>query len=121
MITLYYDKKNESCKQAIRWFEKYQIEIVQKKVETISRSELIFILTLTENGFHYILKHSTATSIYLHKIEAMSFNEGVDFILEHLYILKLPIIVGDNKLQAGYRLEDMRIFLSHRYQILERI
>lgn len=92
IITLYYKPSQGSYRQSVQWFEEHQIEVVKKRLQTISRAELLDILRLTDNdGFTYILKHSSMSTICLQEmienIEDMSFNKVVDFVLNHLEVL----------------------------------
>lgn len=123
MITFYYDISNSSCRQANRWFVEHKIKINKKRVEHISRRDLIHSLSLSNNGFPDILKCTSRASMDLLKqvksVENMAFSEGVDYILKHPEVLKTPIILDRNKLVVGYNSENMRIFLSRRYRSVE--
>lgn len=81
------------------------------------------VLSLTENGFPFILKHlsgvNTQVRTELGKIKTMNFAYGIIFIFKHNHLLKTPIVFEDNKLTIGYNAENMRIFLSRIYRNVE--
>ena len=114
MITLYYDIGNASCVQAIKWFREHNINIKKKRIELITKNELVYILSLTDNGFPDILKYTTRLSLkkldQIKHIETSTFNTSVNYILENTNILRSPLIVDQNKLLIGYKAEDIRIF-----------
>lgn len=120
MITLYYDLSSNSTKQALIWLKEHGIEYEMKRVSKISEIDLIKALTLTENGFSDILKSPSKvnTQLYeeLRKLEMMNFTDGIKYICNHSYLLKNPIILGDNKLIIGYNSENIRILLSRDYR-----
>ena len=120
MITLYYDKKNNSCKQAMRWFIKYGIEVRKRDVSHISKEKLFHILTLSQNGFFDILRNpaqsGTKLNHILEDINESDFDESLKIILAHPGVLKVPIIFDEKKLVVGYNVEDIRIFLPNRYR-----
>lgn len=125
MITLYYDLSSNSCKQALTWLKKHEIEYEMKRISKISEIDLMNVLALTENGFSDILKLpsrvSTQARDELRKIEMMNFTDGIRFISAHTHLLKAPIIFENNKLAIGYNAENMRIFLSRDYRNIEML
>lgn len=125
MITLYYDVGNASCIQAMKWFKEYNIKINTKRIEQMSSNELIYILSLTENGFSDILKCPTRAGQkvlnQIKNIEDSTFNSSINYILNNTNLLKGPIIIDNNKLVIGYKAENMRIFLPSKYREAELI
>jgi len=125
MITLYYDLSSTSCKQALTWLKKHEIEYEMKRISKISEVDLMSVLALTENGFSDILKRPSRVNAQsreeLKKIEMMNFTDGIRFISHHTYLLKTPIIFENNKLTIGYNAENMRIFLSRDYRNIEML
>lgn len=115
MINLYYGVSNSSSRKSVKWFSEQKIDINKKRIDYISRRELIHILSLSNNGFQDILKKSHITTPYIRsmiqQIVLMSFNESIDFILNHPEILKVPIIVDETKLIIGYNSETIRTFI----------
>lgn len=80
MIVLYYNRSNGSCRKAIRWFRERGIFILEKRIEYISKSDLMEALTLSNNGFQDLLKNRNITTPSLEnkiqEILSLSFNEG---------------------------------------------
>lgn len=126
MIVLYYNTSSGSCREAIRWFRERGIFISEKRIEYISKSDLMEALTLSNNGFQDLLKNRNITTPSLEnkiqEILSLSFDEGVDCILRYPEVLKVPLIVGENKLVLGYNSEEIRVFIpkKHRIQKLSR-
>lgn len=120
MIVLYYNVSSKTSRQAISWFDDYKIEVTQKRVEKLVRNDLIFILSLTENGFSDILKKSTGPETRIHKmrqsLKQVNFNEAVEILLENTDIVKVPIIFDDKKLVIGYNSESIRVFIEKEYR-----
>lgn len=89
--------------------------ISEKRVEQITRADIIKALSITQNGFTDLLKNRNIATFpldrKLQKIYSLSFNEGVNFILENPEVLKVPLILESNKLVIGYNSEEMRVFI----------
>ncbi|GAB7391727.1 ArsC/Spx/MgsR family protein [Lactococcus garvieae] len=123
MIILYYTLRNSSCVKTLEWFQYQEIEILKKRVELISRKDLLHALSLTEKGFTELLKNNKTSTPHLRKlinsINSMSFNDAVEFILEYPEVLKLPLIFSEKKLVIGYNSENIRIFVPHKNRIVK--
>lgn len=124
MIVCYYNIRNSSCRKAMGWFRDRNIQIKEKKIERITRSDLLTALSLSDEGFLDLLKNPNISATELKnritKILSMSFNESVDFVLQHPEVLRLPLIFGENKLVLGYNIDDIRVFIPNnqrRYKI----
>lgn len=115
MISLYYGASNGSSRKSVKWFSEQKIFINKKRIDYISKKELVHVLSLSNNGFQDILKKSHITTPHIRnmiqKIALMSFNESVDFILNHPEVLRIPIMVDETKLIIGYNSETIRIFI----------
>lgn len=119
MITLYYGTSDISSKRAKRWFEETGIEVQMKKIKEMSKEDLSQILFLSEKGFSDILKNnkiSTHTEELLGKFEGLSFNEALYFVLEHLELLRLPLIFDMHRLMIGYNDDEIRQFIPQSYR-----
>lgn len=125
MIVFYYNISNGSCRKAMSWFSEHGIVVDTKKVESISRTDLVTALCLSERGFTDLLKNRNISNSTLKNvitnILSMSFNDAVDFILDNPDVLKVPLIVGENKLVLGYNSEDMRVFISRSQRELRML
>lgn len=112
MIRFYYNRSSSSCKKAENWFEKYGIKI-KKRIEQLSRADLVHALSLSDEGFKDILKNPSISAGNLKKdIFSMSFDEGVDYILTHTEVVKIPLILSSNKMVLGYNSESIRVFVT---------
>lgn len=120
MIVLYCGVSSRTSRQAAAWFNDYEIKVKKKRIEQISRADLKHILSLSENGFSDILKSSRGSGTRSHAlreyIKLSSFDEAVDCLMEHLDILKVPIIFDEHRLIIGYNPESIRMFLTKEYR-----
>lgn len=116
MIILYYTISNSSCRKATKWFETHDISITSKKLKQICKKDLLRALALSNNGFDDILKKQVNQ---VHQVYSMSFNEGVDYILKNPEVLRVPLIISENKLVLGYNSEDIRVFLSQSQRAVQ--
>ena len=123
MIRFYYDFRNSSSRKAIEWFKSMNIEISTKRIQNIPREELLHALYLSERGFTDILrgkgKAGSDIEKMKNKIRQMDFSEAVDFILVHTELIKVPIILDENKLMIGFNSEENRKFTSRVYRRFE--
>lgn len=123
MILLYYAPNSLSCRKSFAWFQYHNIEVLQKRIEYITQNDLVHALSLTERGFKDILKRGDLSTLELQvKIEniwSMSFNEGIEFILKNPDVLKVPLIIGEQKLLAGHDSEKIRTFIPRNIRNLE--
>lgn len=123
MITFYYETCNTSSKRAERWFEEAGLVPCMKKINQMSREDLIQVLLLSENGFIEILKNKERTNSrydkLLTEVQSLTFNKALDFILEHLELLRAPLIFDDHKLMVGFNAEEIRVFLPQSYRDLK--
>ncbi|WP_349010332.1 ArsC/Spx/MgsR family protein [Lactococcus garvieae] len=123
MIRFYYDFRNSSSRKAIEWFKSMNIEISTKKIQDIPRADLLHALYLSERGFTDILKGKGKAGSDVERmkneVQQMNFSEAVDFILVHTDLLKVPIILDENKLMIGFNSEEIRKFTSRVYRRFE--
>lgn len=117
MIVCYYTVSSSSCRKAVRWFRDRNIHIKEKKIEFITRSDLLSALSLSNEGFLELLKNPNMSATELknniNKVLSMSFNESVEFVLRHPEVLRVPLILDENKLVLGYNIEDIRVFIPY--------
>lgn len=123
MIVLYYTISNSSCRKATKWFETHDINIISKRVSQICKKDLVHALALSNRGFDDILKKRNLSTPLLKKqvnqVQSMSFNEGLDFILKHPELLRVPLIISETKLVLGYNSEAIRVFLSQSQRAVQ--
>lgn len=123
MVTLYYGTSDMSSKRAKKWFEEMGLEVQMKKVKEVSKEDLFQILLLSENGFSDILKNNKKTNKRSEKLlrecQELCFNEAINFVLEHLDLLRCPLIFDAHKLMIGFNDEEIRQFLPQSYRRLK--
>lgn len=123
MIRFYYDFRNASSRKAIEWFKSMNIEISTKRIQNIPREELLHALYLSERGFTDILKGKGKAGSDIERmkneVQQMNFSDALDFILVHTDLLKVPIILDENKLMIGFNSEEIRKFTSRAYRRFE--
>lgn len=94
-----------------------------KRVEHISRADLLHILTLSENGFRDLLRGIGRTGSrfdrLLSMIQTMKFNEALDYVVSYNELLRVPIIFDEKKLVVGFNLDEIRAFLPRDYRRLQ--
>nr|WP_285004996.1 ArsC/Spx/MgsR family protein [Lactococcus garvieae] len=49
-------------------------------------------------------------------MELLSFNEALDFVLSHPYVLQTPIIIDGKNYLIGYNEDEIRKFLPKEYR-----
>lgn len=113
MITVYYKKANISCYKAIEWLDKYAIEYKKCKIENVTKEIIILALSMTNNGISDILKHrgDSLTNKLISNLYEMTMNEAIDFLEKHPEIIKVPLILSENKMLVGYHNEEIRKFI----------
>lgn len=124
MVTLYYGSSSKTGRQSLAWFEDLEIEVTKKKIERITRPDLVHILTLSENGFSDVLKRSTGRRLHISEVRnhvnQSSFEEAIDYLLKNMDVLKVPIIFDERKLLIGYNTESIRMFIPKGHRKAER-
>lgn len=120
MINLYCGTSSRTSRQAIAWFDDNKIKFKEKRIEQISQRDLVHILRLSENGFFDILKSAQGSGTRVHTIREhikySNFNEAIDYLMEHLDILRVPIIFDEHRLIVGYNSEAIRTFIPKEYR-----
>ncbi|MGK0606644.1 ArsC/Spx/MgsR family protein [Enterococcus gilvus] len=115
MIVVYTEGSNHSCRQTIRWFRNEKIPIKERIINhqhPITKNELRWLLSQTDNGVKDILKYRILKT----KQFKLDFNKSklydvIDLIIANPSLLKNPIITDGRKLVAGYNGERIRCFV----------
>lgn len=115
LIRVYYRKPCTASQKANSWFQNYGIEAKYVRIEKISETDLLEILSLSEGGFAEITKKSRTSSKKTLKaimgLNKLTFKEALAFVTEHPECLITPIIIGKNKMLVGYNEVEMRKFI----------
>lgn len=120
MISVYCGRSSRTSRQAVAWFEEYKIQISKKRIEQITRKDLVHILSISENGFPDIIKSAKGSGTRIHKVRdymsVLNFDEAIDCLMEYQDVLKVPIIFDEHRLVIGYNPESIRIFTVKEYR-----
>lgn len=120
MIKIYYRGSCGSSRRAISWFEKYNIGVQKHQISKMTRNDLVKLLKHSDEGLIDILKRpgksSTEVKDALRHMELLSFNEALDFLLSHPYVLQTPIIMDERDHLIGYNVDQIRKFLPKEYR-----
>ncbi len=105
-LTFYSYPSCTSCRKTKHWLKAHQIEFNERhlfRVETPTREELKYILSLTTEGIDEILATRSQTFKNLNlNIEEMTVNEVLELLIEKPKLLRRPILVDNKKLVIGY-------------------
>lgn len=120
MIKIYYRGSCGSSRRATSWFEKYNIDVQKQQISKMTRNDLVKLLKHSDEGLIDILKRpgksSTEVKDALRYMELLSFNEALDFLLSHPYVLQTPIIMNERDHLIGYNVDEIRKFLPKEYR-----
>ncbi|MFK4908773.1 ArsC/Spx/MgsR family protein [Lactococcus petauri] len=120
MIKVYFRGNCGSSRRAFSWFEKYNINVQKYQISKMTRSDLVKLLKLSDEGLKDIVKRSGKSSSEVRDaityMELLSFNEALDFVLSNPYVLQTPIIIDGNNYLVGYNEDEIRKFLPKEYR-----
>lgn len=120
MIVAYSMGKNTSDRNVIEWFDARKMIVYKKRINNISKEDLLHILKLSEQGLLEILKSSTSAKAPLKSkldiINRLNFNESLNFILKHPEVLRSPIVFDEKHLLIGYNSDEIRQFIPQCYR-----
>ncbi|NHI76137.1 transcriptional regulator [Lactococcus petauri] len=114
MIKLYSVSHCYSSRRAKEWMLCHNITFTEVNIiqDELSTSELLHILSLTENGIDDILlERSDIYKKYRHLFEESSLRAIILFIKKHRTIIRTPLIVDQNKLLVGFTEGKASMFL----------
>lgn len=120
MITIYQRSSCSSSKKAMQWLDFNRLTYEKKKIDFLSRAQLITILSLTENGLEDIIKSQgdSKTRSKVKKLTTMTLNDALFYIQTHSEVLRTPIIISQKKLLVGFNSDDIRQFIPHTNRTL---
>ena len=114
MIKLYSVNHCYSSRRAKEWMIYHNIPFHEVNVaqDELSTSEILYILSLTENGIDDILlERSDTYKKYRQLFEESSLRAIILFIKKHRTIIRTPLIVDQNKLLVGFTEGKASMFL----------
>lgn len=125
MLKIYSRRKCTSSQLSLLWLSRYKISYQAHGLEEICREDLIHILSFTEKGMDSIVKHRNRLGAGLDKkflkLQRLSFNAGVNYLLENPELLRTPLLLDENKCLIGYNGEEIRQFLPRAYRSKKRL
>ncbi|WP_333493814.1 MULTISPECIES: ArsC/Spx/MgsR family protein [Lactococcus] len=120
MIKVYYRGSCGSSRRAFSWFEKYNLNVQKQQISKMTRNDLVKLLQLSDEGLKDIVKRpgksSSEVRDALKYMERLSFNEALDFLISHPYVLQTPIIMDKHNHLIGYNEDEIRKFLPKEYR-----
>lgn len=126
MIIIYTGVNNKVCHKVLHWFEEEGIPYCERKItkkKPLTKKELELLLKLSYNGFDDLLSFRSKSYQNIEiQFENLSYNEALNFIINHPKIIKKPIIIDlkKHKLQVGFNKEKIRIFKTREYKLIEK-
>lgn len=122
MLKIYTMSSCTSCKKAKKWLNSHQLHYKEHNLskESITKDEIMEILTKTENGVASIVSSKNRYAKELNvDIEDLSVSQVINLIKENPRILKSPILIDNKRLQVGYKEDDIRAFLPRAFRNVE--
>ena len=111
MIKIYTSPSCSSCRKVKQWFDEQNIPYEAHNIfgESLSRAELIEIISKAENGTDDII--SSRSKIVMENdidFDSMTISELISFIQKNPSILKRPIIVDDHRADGDERKQEAK-------------
>ena len=122
MVDLYVSPSCTSCRKARAWLEKHNIPFKERNIfsEPLTKTELLKILRMTENGTEEIIStRSRAFQQLRINLDDLSIDQLLDLVEKNPSLLRRPIIMDDRRLQVGYNEDEIRRFLPRKVRRLE--
>ncbi|MBL3716397.1 MULTISPECIES: transcriptional regulator Spx [Lactococcus] len=122
MIKFYYTPSCTSCRKAKVWLEKHNLAYTEHNLfaQPLTDEEIADLLSKTENGTEdLITTRSQAFKSLKVNVDEMTVKEWTKFISQHPELLRRPLLVKGEKLQAGFNEEQLRSFFSREYRQIE--
>lgn len=113
MLQLYTTKGNSQALKVKEWLDNQNIAYIEQNIGSISKSDLLLLLSKTGNGFQDILKRTGKYIEALGDVENLTFNELCNCILKNKNLLRCPIIVDEEKIFTGFNSDEIRQFVPN--------
>jgi len=114
MIKIYTSRSNLACRKAKKWLIEHELEFEEKNWQHhgMSLGEFYKILSLTDNGLlDLISRRSNAYPEFFKRMSHYSLSEIYDTLLREKTLLRMPLILDEQRLQIGFNPEDIRQFI----------
>ncbi|MFK4964837.1 MULTISPECIES: ArsC/Spx/MgsR family protein [Lactococcus] len=120
-------KKHRSSRQSrevetIELLERWGHHVERRYVEQLTPSLLVEALRVSRNGFEDIMvknPQSQASKEGREYCYSLSFNQAITYLIHHHELLRTPLIMDEKKLLAGYKSEELRLFVPRFREKLE--
>lgn len=120
MTKLYHRISCSSSQKIFLWFKKYNVSVETYTIRSITKVDLINVLSLTNEGIVEIIKQRNQSNEEvkekLKRLEEMNFNDAIDYLLQNTDLLRTPITLDKNKYMIGYHVEEIRKFMPKEYR-----
>lgn len=124
MLKIYLRRSCTSSRKAIKWFDKHNMDREIRKVERITQTDLLHVLSHTDEGIFALVKNPKKLQgelmIQFNILEKLSFNQAIIFLQRHPKLLRTPIILNEKKILIGYNKEEIRQFFPKNYREYSR-
>ena len=110
MFTLYVTPTALSCRKAHQWLKEHHVPFIERNIfcSFLSAEEFNHILFLLRNEKKLVPSYfSTSHHSFTLEREA----EWYHTLVEHPYLVKRPILVGDTHIEVGFNEEYFKEFL----------
>lgn len=122
MIKFYYTPSCTSCRKAKSWLESHNLEYTEHNLyaEPLTEEAIAELLAKTENGTEDLISTRSQAFKKLNvNVEEMTLKEWTTFISGHPELLRRPLLVKGQQLQAGFNEDQLRSFFSREYRQIE--
>ncbi|WP_431734211.1 ArsC/Spx/MgsR family protein [Lactococcus garvieae] len=96
------------------------MNVQKNQISKMTRNDLVKLLQLSDKGLKDIIKRPRKSCSEVRDaityMELLSFNEALDFVLSHPYVLQTPIIIDGKNYLIGYNEDEIRKFLPKEYR-----
>lgn len=113
MLRLFTSKGNSQVRKVKEWLNDQNIAYIERDISSVTKNDLIILLSKTGDGFQDILKRNGKYIEALGNIENLTFNELCSYILEDKNLLKCPIMVDEKKVFTGFHSDEIRKFIPN--------
>lgn len=116
MLKIYIKKSNASSKKLVGWLNQKNIAYQERYIDKypLTEKELLYILSLTENGFEDIFSVRTMKNMNLGSeyIQSLSVKELVKLMVDNPVLIRKPFVIKEKRLIVGYGHDQLRTLTS---------
>lgn len=123
MINLYVSNSSLSSRKAKSWLIQQNIEFKESNLTTkhLTKKTFIQLLSLTETGVDELISKRNPKYLELKPIwNTLTLNQIFNLINEYPKLLKKPLIFDEKRLQIGFNVEEIRVFIPKEVRTKNR-